>query len=146
MSQFFEDPKIKSIPYRVPTFFTSVDGFTIFGILLERKLKIKIGLASMKSLTYSENPFRNHLQEAFSGFQMTVWEPKRCFESRLRSCMYRYTTENRPVAEKERRKRNSYAAFQQPLEIESSVPYPYVFGPPRSGSVIYLYRSGSFHQ
>jgi hypothetical protein len=57
--------------------------FTIFGCLFVEKIKKKFLLASIKSLTNSENPSSNPLQEAFSCFQEAACDPESCSESRL---------------------------------------------------------------
>jgi hypothetical protein len=47
------------------------------------KIENKFLLDSLKTLTNSENPFCNPLQESFSGFQVAACDDKSCSESRL---------------------------------------------------------------
>ncbi len=95
-----------------------------------RKFKIKFLLTSLKSLTNSENPSSNPLQETCSGFQVVACYAKCCSESRLLLKkfpkagydLYSNRTlhgENYSMIAKESRNRNSDAAFGTVFRIRN---------------------------
>ncbi len=90
--------------------------------LLWRKLKIKFLLASLKSLTNSENPFNNSLQEPCSGFQVaTSVTLKVVPKSACDLDNYSKSGENWPMTSKESRNKNSDAAFRTIFRFSKTV-------------------------
>jgi hypothetical protein len=100
--------------WRILFLFYQRDGFHNFGSFSWRKFKIKFLLASMKSLTNSENPSRKPFQEACSGFQVTAYDSKSCSESRLfRKLVWhvKYTGKNRPMTVKDSREQEFWCGI-----------------------------------
>jgi hypothetical protein len=71
------------------------------------KIKIKVLFASLNSLNDKENPSRNLLQEACSGFHVALCACKKLFRKPAITRTV-FIGENDP---KESQNRNSYAAF-----------------------------------
>ncbi len=88
--------------------------FTIFDCLITEKISACFN-ASMKLLTYSENPSSNLLQGACSGFQ--VVQKDACDPIVSKAGYDMYIGENRPMTAKESHNRNS----EQFLEIVSGL-------------------------
>ncbi len=66
-------------------FYMSADGFHNSWLpFCEESKKLSFLLACLKTLTNSENPSSNHLQEAGFDFPVAVCDSKSCSESRLR--------------------------------------------------------------
>ncbi len=95
--------------------------------LLWRKLKLKFLHASMKLLTYSENPFRNPPGRLFrlSGSRLLLQKLFRKLHVILKHVpkagFDMYSGENQPMIEKESLERNSDAAFRTIFRIIVSV-------------------------
>jgi hypothetical protein len=59
----------------------SADDFHIFGCIFKMKILNKVSACSLKSFTICENPSRNPLQEACSGFSEAACDSKSCSEN-----------------------------------------------------------------
>jgi hypothetical protein len=83
---------LEGLKNQIIIFCTSADGFNKIWLPFVEKFKIKFLLASLKSLTNSENPSINPLQEACSGFQVTACDSKSCWKA---ACVYENGSESR---------------------------------------------------
>ncbi len=120
---FFEGPKNRNLTFCLWAFWFSP---FLAGFLRRKSKKVS---DCFYVITNCENPSRNPLQRACSGFLIAACVSKSCSKSRWWSlkivpkagyeCTVQYTVKNRPMRAKESQDRNLMQLSEQYLELKS---------------------------